>query len=158
MPEFSSGFINWEQIINWGNDTFITAHFSQDRNIVKHIREGNLHILLHKNGIRISAPLQKADIHFSQIIDIKESTESELIQVNKSVIGGAVVGSLIFGPFGAIIGGMSGMGSKNKKKDSHLLIISYWDVCTRQPLSIIFDTVKTVTPFVKRYEKESKSA
>lgn len=147
-------------LVNWGNDTFVTGEYLHDQNIVKDIPDGKVQVFLHQNGIKISSTrvFRHTEIHSSQIIDVKESKESELVQVNKSVIGRAVVGAVLFGPFAGIIGGMSGIGTKTKRKDSNLLIISYWDVVTRQPLSIIITTEKPITPFVLRWAKERQKA
>ena len=53
------------------------------------------------------------------IIDLKReytSAEYETIEKDKSVIGRAVVGGLLLGPVGAIVGGMSGIGTKKETK------------------------------------------
>lgn len=42
--------------------------------------------------------------------------EYESITKDKSVIGRAIVGGLLLGPVGAIVGGMSGIGTKTSKK------------------------------------------
>ena len=57
------------------------------------------------------------EIHNSQLISLNKTTSSELSQMDKSVVGRAVVCGLILGPIGAIVGGMSGIGSKKKVKD-----------------------------------------
>ncbi len=53
------------------------------------------------------------------IIDLKrEYTPAEYatIEKDKSVIGRAIVGGLLLGPVGAIVGGMSGIGTKKETK------------------------------------------
>jgi len=63
--------------------------------------------------------LSNYEIHNSQIISLKTLSQEELAKVDKSVIGRAVVGGLILGPLGAIIGGMSGIGNKEKFINKH---------------------------------------
>lgn len=55
----------------------------------------------------------------------ESKTETELQERDKSVIGRAAVGALFLGPLGAMIGGMSGIGSKQKKSVKQFLIIAY---------------------------------
>lgn len=57
--------------------------------------------------------------------------EYETIEKDKSVIGRAIVGGLLLGPVGAIVGGMSGIGTKqetkiikNEKEDIYLDIVA----------------------------------
>ena len=67
------------------------------------------------------------------IIDLKREytpAEYETIEKDKSVIGRAIVGGLLLGPVGAIVGGMSGIGTKqetkiikNEKEDIYLDIV-----------------------------------
>jgi|GEM_PF-2143058 len=45
-------------------------------------------------------------------------------QKEKSVIGRAIIGGLIFGPVGAIIGGMTGMGTKQLKAEMPEVLLS----------------------------------
>ena len=54
----------------------------------------------------------------------ESKTETEIRERDKSVIGRAAVGSLL-GPLGAIVGGMSGIGTKKTKSVRQFLIIAY---------------------------------
>ena len=55
--------------------------------------------------------------NFSKNIDKKRIEEK-----GKSVVGRALVGTLIAGPLGTIVGGMSGLGTKKKKRMSGILL------------------------------------
>ena len=64
------------------------------------------------------------NIHASQIIHASSTTKEEVVQ--KSVIGRAAVGTLLFGPLGGVVGGMSGLSTK--LKDYYLLSLFFFDV------------------------------
>lgn len=55
-------------------------------------------------------------IGLKNINDISLVTDEILDEKTKSVIGRAIVGGLVFGVAGAVVGGMSGMGSKKEYK------------------------------------------
>ncbi|WP_286080668.1 hypothetical protein [Parablautia intestinalis] len=59
------------------------------------------------------------------IINTEYLTEKEIIEKSKSVVGRATAGALIFGPVGALIGGMSGIGNSQKQKSHTYYIIHY---------------------------------
>ncbi|WP_042170675.1 hypothetical protein [Paenibacillus gorillae] len=52
------------------------------------------------------------------------TTEKDLTEVNKSVIGRGIVGGLLFGPAGLVLGGMSGIGTK-KGSTHQVYIVSF---------------------------------
>lgn len=89
---------------------------------------GNMYDLaLFEEHLEISSPIlkNKVSLNYSQITDVFYGHSGALIDKQKSVIGRAMVGGLLFGNAGAIVGGMTGMGTK-KVRDSRLyLIISY---------------------------------
>lgn len=64
-------------------------------------------------------------IPLENVIDTLLTTEKEIIEKNKSVIGRGVVGGLVFGPAGLLLGGLSGIGKKNKVEKSKVYIVSY---------------------------------
>lgn len=67
-----------------------------------------------------------AELPLNRIKDARKLTEQQITEANKSVVGRAVVGGLLLGPLGAIIGGMSGVGTKKKKEpEKNFLIITY---------------------------------
>lgn len=53
------------------------------------------------------------------------TTSTEIEQRNKSVAGRAMIGGVLLGPVGAIVGGMTGIGKKEKKKIQSFVIINY---------------------------------
>lgn len=76
------------------------------------------------NGFKFEV-INTFKIKIENVLDIMVATDKEIIEKNKSVIGRGAVG-LLFGPVGAVLGGMSGIGTKKivKKKDT-LFVISY---------------------------------
>ncbi len=97
---------------------------------LKGIPEGVLRVLKvapEDNKLYIS-PNSKSknviEIELDDINFIEKMNMSEVTEKNKSVVGRAVVGGLL-GPLGAIVGGISGVGSKKKNKDVGILIIGY---------------------------------
>lgn len=126
------------QIANWGGDAAFTGEFRGEDNIVREIQPGGVKVLMHKNGIQISSGffIPQLAIHNSQIINTQFADTAELAKQNKSVVGRAVVGGLIMGPLGAIVGGMSGIGTKNVKNNSYL-VVNYWDTKLKQAQTIL---------------------
>lgn len=154
-PDFPSDLSVGRLLTDWAGDTVLDGDFDANENVIEGILSGTVSVMNTQRGIQISgrmyAPL--VQIHRSQIISLKKSNTHELIQANKSVIGRAVVGGLILGPLGAIVGGMSGLGSKAVNKS--YLIINYWSVNTRKPMSILISTNKNMDKFIRRYEREA---
>lgn len=68
---------------------------------------------------------------------------TDLLKQDKSVIARGVVGGLLLGPIGAIVGGMSGVGTKDKK--GAFLVINYRSSATDQIEVIIFDMKNVLT-------------
>jgi hypothetical protein len=145
-----------KQIVSWFGDAAITGYFDNRENVTDNIPTGKMHVLLCENGIRLCGSFYKPimDLHFKQVISLKETTQQELSATDKSVIGRGIVGGLILGPIGAIVGGMSGIGTKTKVKDKKYLIINYWSKTTKQPASLLIGCEIKATPFIKRFEKE----
>lgn len=76
-------------------------------------------------NIKVCLGKQEATLNYSQITDVFYGLETEVTQVSKSVIGRAVAGGLLFGGVGAVVGGISGTGTKAKKEHHFYFIISY---------------------------------
>ena len=62
---------------------------------------------------------------YSQILETGIYSETEILEKSKSVIGRSVAGGLLFGPLGALIGGMSGVGTEKTKKNHYYYTISF---------------------------------
>lgn len=85
-------------------------------------------VALYSDHLTLTAPVYKTEpitLDYGQITDVYYGLESEIIVKNKSVIGRAAAGGLVFGPVGAIVGAISGLGEKEQKKKRLLFLISY---------------------------------
>lgn len=78
--------------------------------------------------------LQQYKIKAEDILAFDIVNASEL--KNQSVVGRGAVGAFLFGPVGALLGGMS---AANKQKIKSTLAISYLSSANREPKTIIFD-------------------
>jgi|GEM_PF-1774407 len=141
------------QLVNWTSDAAIHGYYENSGNNDDFIMTGNLHILLHENGLRIAGGLYLSllDINYLQIISVEEMIGSE-IRKDKTVVGRAVVGTIILGPLGAIIGGMFGVGNKYEK--SNVLTIAFWDTKTKEPKTFSLLTDTSSQRFINRLIKE----
>lgn len=84
---------------------------------------------IHTNGLQIrimhNFKQYYVGIKNDDIIEITLENEEQIYQhKEKSVFGRAIIGGLVFGPVGAIIGGMSGMKGEQKKVKMPDLILS----------------------------------
>lgn len=111
------------------------------------IDEKNNEIII-KGFINRNAPV--IHLPLNKLTHVSLETEQEIIEKNKSVVGRAAVGTLIAGPLGAIVGGMSGIGTKKKKgKEKAILTIGY----TEGELVFIEDKNITITNFYNKLRK-----
>ena len=155
-PDFPADLSIGQQITNWKFDAAFNGIFDQSINTVP-LTSGEVQVILHTHGIRLWVGLQTYEIHNSQIINIRKTTSAQLVQMNKSVIGRAVVGDLIMGPLGAIIGGMSALGAKQGVVVTQYVVINFWDVATRTPQTLLItcNGDQTVDAFINRQKEES---
>ena len=114
---------------------------------------------MHKKGIGIHPTgelKERLGIHPSQLIDIEffKANDASIIEKKKSVVGRAAVGALLLGPHGAVIGGLSGVGSKSVKREPTVLMITFWDVITKEPTAILIRTEENPSRFVARCKKD----
>ena len=68
---------------------------------------------------------QPITLNYSQITDVFYGYTTEIEEKNKSIIGRAMAGGLLFGGAGAIVGAMTASGKKEKKVTKLMFIISY---------------------------------
>ena len=64
-------------------------------------------------------------VRYSQLICWNTLTEKEIIEKQKSVLGRAAIGGLFLGSLGSIIGGVSGVGTKQETNDRSYVVINY---------------------------------
>lgn len=87
-------------------------------------------VALYDGFLEITAPFYKNKItlSYSKITDIFHGPKTNLIQKDKSVIGRALGGGILFGGAGAVVGAISGTnGKKTVKQILVYFIISYKD-------------------------------
>jgi len=84
-------------------------------------------VALYDDHLTIKMPMGKQDttLKYSQITDVFYGMETEIVNVSKSSISRAVAGGLLFGGVGAVVGAVSGTGTKQKKERHFYFIISY---------------------------------
>lgn len=68
---------------------------------------------------------KKATLPLSRVTDVYYGVETEIVNKNKSVIGRAVAGGILFGGVGALVGAASGTQQKQVKKRKVVFVISY---------------------------------
>lgn len=82
-----------------------------------------VNLILKGDTLSISSRKFDAQIRVDQIKIATSMSQHELATQQKSVAGRAVAGGVLLGPVGAIVGGMSGIGTKNKK--GNFLVLNY---------------------------------
>lgn len=90
-------------------------------------------------NVAVSATLLEDKIEFKQRIGKKESiylmfeqitkvgivSERQIKEIDKSVLKRATIGGLLLGPLGAIVGGIDGIGKKEKMQEKNFFVINY---------------------------------
>jgi hypothetical protein len=155
-PSFPSDLSIGKQIVNWAFDAAFEGFFDGRENVILKIPSGQVNVILFTHGLQITSGLKFYPIHNSQVISLKRTSHEELAKKDKSVIGRAVVGGLILGPLGAIVGGMSGIGSKEKFINKNYFIVNYWDIESKSVQSILISSSETtkIDSFILRQQKE----
>ncbi len=157
FPNLPSDLNIGQQITNWSFDAAIKGEYDHIENVIKVIPHGNVLVALHTHGIQISKGLTFYPIHNSQIISINTAWREDIVKTDKSVIGRAVVGGLILGPLGAVVGGMSGIGSKEEYKNKYYIIINYWDIPSQSAQTLLISgPEQSINSFLGRHNKESE--
>lgn len=95
-------------------------------------------------------------LKYDQITAIERVSETEVIEKNKSVIGRAIIGKMVFGNLGAQIGGMSGIGTKTSKAFKFYLVINYQSANDGEIKAVSFQEV-SLTVHLKPFVEALKS-
>lgn len=84
-------------------------------------------ISVYQDYVQIERKFSKksATLPMERVTDVYWGLESEIVQKNKSVIGRAFAGGLIFGGVGAVVGAVSGAQPKQVKESRTVFAISY---------------------------------
>ncbi|MCB2297075.1 zinc ribbon domain-containing protein [Clostridium tagluense] len=153
-PVLPTDLLIGKQLVNWSGSAAVKGVYENIGNSNDKISNGKVSLLLFDNGMRLCGKfyMKILDIHYSQVISVEELKGTEL--KDKSSIKRAVVGGVVFGPLGAIVGSISGVGAKNAK--TFYLIINYWDVNTRNPFTISISCSTSSKYFIDRLYKEKK--
>lgn len=64
-------------------------------------------------------------LNYSQVRNFRFVNQTLAVQRKKSVVGRAVIGGLLFGPVGAVVGGISGTGKKVSNEVKKCFVIEY---------------------------------
>lgn len=109
--------------------SIISDYFQLIDAVGHHNKGDNVEMSLYDNHLELSAMFvkHKTSLSYDQITDVYYGRSNIILNKNKSVIGRAVGGGLLLGGLGAVVGGMSGVGGKEIKKNTLCLIISYKD-------------------------------
>ncbi|NOW02487.1 hypothetical protein [Clostridium beijerinckii] len=75
----------------------------------------------------IARVYKKPPVHlkFEQVTGVRVVSEKEIIEKSKSAVGRAIVGEVLLGPLGAIVGGISGIGTQKENKTHNFIVINY---------------------------------
>jgi len=64
-------------------------------------------------------------LSYGKIVNIESVSDKQIIEKNKSTVGRALVGGVVLGPLGAIVGGISGVGTNKGNQVSYYTVINY---------------------------------
>jgi len=101
-------------------------------------------------------PIKTFKIPNESIISVEIVNEENIKEKNKSVVGRGVAGGVIFGPIGIMLGGLSGVGTKQEKEKIELLCISYVSSTDNEIKTIVLKQYPSkfdAYNFVKAYKK-----
>ncbi|MDO5433833.1 hypothetical protein [Eubacterium sp.] len=93
------------------------------------------------SGIVKRKSLKVYKIDLSKVITIDTINKENIYEKKKSVIGRGLTGAVLFGPAGAVLGGMSGIGTKEQKVNVSIFSISFYGNNESDIKTILFDKV-----------------
>lgn len=131
----------------------VKAHYVAEINSTNYIKEGEVNVAARTNGLSFHFELKSFMISYDQIVEIKSFSHTQL-KGEKSVIDRAAAGWLLLGPAGAVVGGLSGLGSK--KVGNYLLSIVFWDIYTHKMQTLLLCTKSDSTDFIRKVEAEKR--
>lgn len=100
-----------------------------DRVSIKRLKEGlYIHDLYEKMAV----------VHFAQVVSAEYVDGMSVKSESKSVLGRAAVGAVLLGPFGAVVGGMSGLSKKQKAIDG--MRLTFWSVDAKRYDTLLLET------------------
>lgn len=94
-------------------------------------------------------------IPIKKIKDTLITTEREFVEKSKSVLGRGVAGGLLFGPAGLVLGGLSGIGKKQKTITNYFYIISF-DSVEGEVKNITFTVPVVTVSAARKFDKLMK--
>lgn len=138
-------------IFNTSKNGNLSTNFAMYEGINGYNKNVPINITLYNDNMEIKKrkpyPPDTAILNYSQIVDIALTSETEIEYINKNSIGRALVGGAIFGGAGALIGGMSGVGQKQKKNTYNLIAIAYTPTNCNDIKTISFQIVGATLKF-----------
>lgn len=107
--------------------TIISDHFKILKDVGELKTGFAVDVSLYDDHLTLSnfAVKQPITLNYSQITDVFYGYITEIQEKNKSTIGRAFAGGLLFGGAGAIVGALSANGTKEKKVSKLMFVISY---------------------------------
>jgi hypothetical protein len=95
-----------------------------------------------------------ARLHYSQIVAMHHLEAVKVKKEGKSVIGRALLGAVLFGPLGAVVGGVSGVGNKETAIDGYRLV--YWNSeAKRYDTLLVQSTFNGLASFCRLVQSEA---
>lgn len=145
-----------DQLINWNLDAAFKGVFDCRLNTLSVLPFGKTTVTLHKQGISLWSGTNTYPIHRSQIIDLRVISLKKHEKIDKLILPRVMAGSILFGPTGGFLSGISGFGSKSKLKNKHYFVIDFWETHTKSLQTILISNVDRIKidSFIARYKKE----
>lgn len=164
FPDLPDDLSLGKSLVTVDLDTSVHGDYKKEINNINGFVDGRMTVDLYENGIQlfnykfnernIKENAIILHIHKSQIISMNAYSETEIKEKNKSIVGRAIVGGILTGGFGAVVGGMTGIGTKKKEVIKWCFVMEFWDVCSKSKETITlinasFDSLD----FIKKYNK-----